>query len=102
MSFSTSESSECKAVDIVIDEIEFVVKCSGGNVLHIPFDWFPRLLHATHEERGDWMLIDDGRGIHWERVDEDISVAGLVAGRGSGESETSFASWLAARERVEA
>ncbi|MBI2815904.1 MAG: DUF2442 domain-containing protein [Acidobacteria bacterium] len=49
-----------------------------------------------HEERKHWRLIARGRGIHWEDLDEDISVAGLLAGRPSGESQASFKKWLAA------
>ena len=102
MSFSTSEPSECRAADIVVNDDEFVVKLRDGKVLRIPFDWFPRLLHSSPEERGDWILIDDGRGIHWESIDEDISVIGLLAGHRSGESETSLARWRASREQVKA
>ena len=102
MSFSMSEASECKAVDIIICDAEFVVNLSDTGAMHIPFDWFPRLLHATPEERMDWILIDDGRGIHWKTIDEDISVPGLMAGRRSDESERSLAKWLAAREQVKA
>ncbi len=40
--------------------------------------WFPRLYHATDEQRQQWELIGKGVGIHWEAIDEDISVAGLL------------------------
>ena len=102
MSSSASKAPDCRAVNIVIQDVEFVVECSDGTAVHVPFDWFPRLFHATPEERKDWMLMDDGRGIHWESIDEDISIPGLVAGRRSGESEKSLARWLANREQVEA
>ena len=102
MSSSIYDTPECRAVDIIFYDTEFVVKLSDTRPLHIPLDWFPRLLHATPEERLDWFLIDQGRGIHWESIDEDISVPGLVAGHKSGESEISLARWLAAREKVKA
>ena len=102
MSFSTFDASECRAVDIVMCEAEFLVKLHDGNSIHVPYDWFPRLLHSAPEEREDWMLIDEGRGIHWESIDEDISVPGLVAGHKSGESEKSLVRWRAAREQVKA
>jgi len=102
MSPSAPNTAERRAVDIVMCEAEFLVKLDDGNSIHVPCDWFPRLLHAAPEEREDWMLIDDGRGIHWEKVDEDISVPGLVAGRRSDESEISLAKWLADRSKIKA
>lgn len=53
---------------------------SGRSALGIPFAWFPRLLNATPEQRE---RVEIGRiGLHWEELDEDISIAGLPAGRG--------------------
>lgn len=102
MGHSVSNTAERRAVDVVMYDVEFVVKLDDGNSVHVPCDSFPRLFHSTREERDDWMLIDDGRGIHWDSIDEDISVPGLVAGRRSGESEKSLARWRAAREQVKA
>ena len=102
MGFSTPEEREHRAIGIVVNDAEFVVEFSNGRFMHVPFDWFPRLLHSSPDERKDWILIDDGRGIHWESIDEDISVPGLLAGRRSGESATSLARWRAAREQVKA
>jgi hypothetical protein len=59
--------------------------------------WYPRLAHASAGERKDWRLIAQGRGIHWQAIDEDISVEGLLAGRASGESQASLKRWLASR-----
>ena len=102
MSSSMSNIADCRAVDIIFYDNEFVVQLSDTRSMHIPLDWFPRLLHSTPEERLDWLLIDEGRGIHWESIDEDISVPGLVAGHKSGESEKSLDRWRAAREQVKA
>ena len=99
---SASNTAERRAVGIVMCDVEFVVKLDNSNSIHVPYDWFPRLLHSTPEEREDWRLIDDGRGINWEKIDEDISVPGLVAGRRSDESEISLAKWLADRSKVKA
>ena len=63
----------------------------------IPIAWFPRLLHSTEKERNNWRLIGKGQGIHWEDIDEDISIEGLLAGKPSGESQESFRKWLAIR-----
>jgi hypothetical protein len=63
----------------------------------VPLAWFPRLLHATPEERDRWRLIGKGQGIYWEDIDEDISVENLLAGKPSGESQTSLKKWLQSR-----
>jgi hypothetical protein len=73
------------------------VELSDGRSISVPLVWFPRLLHATPSERSAWRLIGRGEGIHWEDLDEDISVEGLLAGRPSGESQASFEKWLANR-----
>ena len=54
-------------------------------------------MHSTEQERNDWRLIGKGQGIHWEDIDEDISIEGLLAGNPSGESQQSFKKWLAKR-----
>ena len=52
----------------------------GYCALRVLLVWFPRLLHATAEQRGQYEL--SASGIHWEALDEDVSVDGLLAGRG--------------------
>lgn len=59
--------------------------------------WYPRLMNATESELQNWRLIGKGYGIHWEELDEDISVEGLLLGKPSGESQTSFKRWLSGR-----
>ncbi len=49
------------------------------------------------QERNNWRFIGKGQGIHWEDIDEDISIEGLLAGKPSGESQESFKKWLAKR-----
>jgi hypothetical protein len=56
------------------------VDLSDGRTLGVPLAWFPRLLAATPDERERVEL--SRTGLHWEALDEDISVAGLLAGRG--------------------
>jgi hypothetical protein len=73
------------------------VDLADGRTISAPLEWYPRLLHATANERRDWRLIAKGRGIHWESIDEDISVEGLLAGRASGESPLSLKRWLRLR-----
>ncbi len=56
------------------------VDLSDGRTIGVPLAWFPRLLHALPEQRRAYEL--SRRGIHWPELDEDVSVAGLLAGRG--------------------
>lgn len=62
------------------DEDVMWVELSDGRTIGVPLAWFPRLMRATPEERGAVEL--SRRGLHWEALDEDVSVAGLLAGQG--------------------
>ena len=62
---------------------ELIVTLTDGRVLSVPLAWFPRLAHAKPIQRSHCELLGDGDGIHWPSIDEDISVAGLLAGRPS-------------------
>jgi hypothetical protein len=96
-----------EAVEINVPAVETVaitdepltVELSDGRSLTVPLQWFPRLVHATQKERNKWRLIARGQGIHWEDLDEDISIEGLLAGRPSGESQQSLKNWLNRRFR---
>ena len=74
--------SEPVAIDIVFYPDSFRVTIDDGRELSVPLAWFPRLLRGTPEQRNQWELIGRGEGLHWKALDEDISVAGLLAGRG--------------------
>lgn len=62
------------------DDAQMWVDLDDGRTLGVPLVWFPRLLHGTAAQRESFFLSPDG--IHWDELDEDISVAGLLAGRG--------------------
>ncbi len=98
MSTSAIEIHVPNAENVAITEDTLSVELSDGRSISVPLAWFPRLVHATPEERSRWRLIGKGHGIHWTDLDEDISVEGLLAGRPSGESQRSFEEWLSARE----
>ncbi len=83
-----------KVEDVRITKDTLSVDLSDGRTISVPIEWFPRLVYATSEERRNWRLIGRGHGIHWEDIDEDISVEGLLAGKPSGESQSSFKKWL--------
>jgi len=85
------------AQSLAITEDTLRVDLSDGRTISAPLAWYPRLLHATPRERRNWRLIAKGRGIHWQAIDEDISMEGLLAGRASGESQASFKRWLRQR-----
>ncbi len=70
------------------------VDLSDGRTILVPLAWYPRLICASITERNNWRLIGKGYGIHWENIDEDISVEGLLKGKPSGESQKSFKNWL--------
>ncbi len=75
------------------------VDLSDGRIVSVPLEWYPRLVNATREERNNWRMIGRGAGIHWPDLDEDISIAALLAGRPSNESRTSFRRWLRGRPK---
>jgi hypothetical protein len=75
----TAESAT-RATSVECTDDELNVALSDGRTLSVPLAWFPRLLSATAAERADWRLIGSGEGIHWEALDEDLSVRGLLRG----------------------
>jgi hypothetical protein len=86
-----------EALNVLLTDDTLSVDLSDGRSISVPIAWFPRLLHSTEQERNNWRFIGKGQGIHWEDIDEDISIEGLIAGRPSGESQESFKKWLAKR-----
>ncbi len=73
-------SSSVSATRVRFDSDSFWVDLSDGRTIGVPLAWFPRLLHGTAEEREQVRI--SSRGLHWESLDEDISIAGLLAGLG--------------------
>lgn len=72
------ERSEALAVDVSCTNHTLRVTLADGRTISVPLAWFPRLLEATPKQRAEWELIGGGIGIHWESIDEDISVASLL------------------------
>ena len=66
------------AMDVLPDEFSLRVMLTDGREIAVPFEYFPRLRDATPDQRSRWRLIGHGEGIHWEELDEDISVRGLL------------------------
>jgi len=68
------------AKSLRFDDDNLWVDLSDGRVIAVPLAWFPRLLNATPAQREDFEISRNG--LHWAAIDEDISVAGLLAGLG--------------------
>lgn len=73
-------SISARATDVRFDQDAMWVDLDDGRTLGVPLAWFPRLLHATPQQRAEVRI--SAAGLHWEEIDEDISIAGLLAGRG--------------------
>lgn len=70
-----------RVVEVQCTDQELRVKLADGRTIAAPLHWFPRLAQATPDQRRQWQPIGQGIGIHWESVDEDVSVQGLLATR---------------------
>ena len=97
MSTSAVEIEVPFVENVTISDDTLTVDLSDGRSISVPLAWYPRLSHASSAERKHWRLIGRGVGIHWDDIDEDISVEGLLAGKASGESQASFSKWLTKR-----
>jgi Protein of unknown function (DUF2442) len=89
------EISKIQQVTVTDDTLS--VDLSDGRTISVPLAWYPRLLHGSIEERNDYRFIAGGSGIHWHRLDEDISIKNLILGQPSAESQKSFQRWLSSR-----
>ena len=69
------------AVEVTCTDVGLRVVLADGREVVAPLEWFPRLRDASPEQRAHWRPIGGGIGVHWPDVDEDISVAGLLATR---------------------
>ena len=76
----TSLSIEAKASKVWFDDDNMWVALNDGRQLSIPLAYFPRLLNAVPEQRDNYEISGGGIGIHWDEIDEDISVPGLLMG----------------------
>lgn len=69
-----------KIVNAEVTEDELKVELLDGRTLTVPLAWYPRLLHASPEQRANWVIGGAGFGLHWPDVDEDLSSEGLLRG----------------------
>lgn len=98
MSTLAADIQEARARELRVGEDSLVVELMDGRTLTVPLAWYPRLWYGSAQERVHFELLGDGGYIHWPDLDEDLSIAGMLAGHRSGESPESLKKWLAHRE----
>lgn len=69
-----AQNINCTDANLIVDIVD-------GRTISVPLVWFPRLSEASPSQLQNWELLGDGEGIHWPELDEDLSVAGLLAGK---------------------
>jgi hypothetical protein len=69
-----------RILDVHLTEHTLVIDLADGRTLSVPLTWYPRLLHATPEQRANWQISGGGFGVHWPDVDEDLSSEGMLRG----------------------
>ncbi len=99
MHSSPTEVSVPLAQDVKVGEDTLTVHLLDGRTVTVPLSWYPRLAHGSPAERGRWELTGRGHGIHWPELDEDNAIQEQLAGRRSGESQSSLQKWLSGRGR---
>lgn len=67
-----------KASELWFSEDKLFVRLIDGRQIGVPLEWFPKLRDASAGDLNNWRFIGGGIGIHWEKLDEDISIEGLM------------------------
>jgi hypothetical protein len=73
-------TADARVADVRVSATTLTVTLRDGREISAPLDWFPRLNRASTQDRAVWEPAAAGRGIHWPRIDEDLSVDGLLRG----------------------
>jgi hypothetical protein len=98
MNSSAVETQEARARKVSVTDEALAADLVDGRTIIVPLAWYPRLWHGTSQERNNFEIFGDGAYIHWPDLDEDLTVAGLLAGRRSGENPQPLKKWLKARQ----
>ena len=69
-----------RVAEVEATDDELTVRLMDGRRISVPLAWYPRLLHATPEQRKNWEVAGGGYGIHWPDINEDLSTEGLLRG----------------------
>lgn len=89
-----------RVVNVFVTDDTLSVDLEDGRTIAVPIVWYPRLAYGTPEERANFQVSGAGYGIHWPGLDEDIGVEGLLLGKRSTESPSSFERWLQRRSKL--
>ena len=73
-----TKNRNIKATDVWFSNDMLFVRLDDGREIGTPLEWFPKLRDASDLDRKNWRFIGKGIGIHWEKIDEDISINGLL------------------------
>lgn len=95
---ATTTIKLARVIDVSVTDDTLAVDLEDGRSISVPIGWYPRLAHGTLEELANFQISGAGYGIYWPDLDEDIGVEGLLLGKQSTESPTSFARWLQRRQ----
>jgi hypothetical protein len=83
---------------VSIDDEQLTLSLEDGRVVSVPLSWYPRLCYGSPQERQHFQISGAGFGIHWPDLDEDIGVEGILLGKKSMESQSSFQQWMEKRK----
>ncbi len=72
--------ADIRVKNVIIEDDNLAVEIMEGRTIKAPLAWYPRLFNASKEQLQKWQICGGGYGIHWEEIDEDISVEGLLRG----------------------
>ena len=89
-----------RVIHVIVTDDTVSVDLEDGRTIAVPIVWYPRLAYGTPEERANFQVSGAGYGIHWPGLDEDIGVEGLLLGKRSTESPSSFERWLQRRPKL--
>src|SRR5260370_30236512 len=87
-----------RVLSVALTDDTLSLDLDDGRTVAVPIGWYPRLAHGTDPERANFEISGGGYGVHWPDLDEDIGVEGLLLGKRSSESPTSFERWLNRRK----
>ena len=69
-----------RVADVSFDNDCLSVRLKDGRTISVPLAWYPKLYHATSDQRQAWKIAGGGYGVHWPEIDEDLSTEGLLRG----------------------
>jgi hypothetical protein len=87
-----------RVLNVSVTDDTLSVDLEDGRTVSIPIGWYPRLANGTAAERANFQISGAGYGVHWPDLDEDIGIEGMLLGKRSTESASSFERWLKHRQ----